>query len=238
MRPVLLLLVAAVVTLTGCASQTATGAPISSPAPLPAATPVPAVTPASGTGNPDAERVAVVGDSITTVYSPDFPRGHLDPTSWVNRILDEDHVFAGGWAVRGASTEAMADAVVPLDADTLILLAGTNDLRLGVPFRTSAANLADIAQTVGAERVVVSAIPPYERIPGASEKYNERLEALAAERGWDFVEPARGLAQGGRFQAGMTDDGVHPTAEGSRLLGEAMREAVWPVLDAFVDAAA
>ncbi|WP_210480557.1 GDSL-type esterase/lipase family protein [Naasia sp. SYSU D00948] len=212
MRTAVLLALAAVLTLTGC----------DSPAPPGPTSAVP------GRSTAGEVRVAIVGDSITDVQSPDFSAGRIDPESWASEVLDEGRVFAGGYAVWGATTEQMAAAVQPLDADVLIVLAGTNDMALGVPFAETAANLEAIAETVGAPRVVLSAIPPIDWTPGASDDFNAQLERLARDEGWEWVDPMGRIESGGEFREGMSDDGVHPSARASRLIGEAIESAVWP----------
>src|SRR5699024_11855568 len=60
---------------------------------------------------PDAVRMAVVGDSITDADSPDLPGGNVGQESWVYYALGPQVSFAGGSAVCCASTEQMADQV-------------------------------------------------------------------------------------------------------------------------------
>ncbi|GAA1780964.1 SGNH/GDSL hydrolase family protein [Agromyces lapidis] len=168
---------------------------------------------------------AVVGDSITDANSPDLANGDLGSESWAAYVVDEGVGFAGGWAEWGAQTSLMADSVTAYDADVLVVLAGTNDLAFGVPFTETAANLDRIVATVGIAEVVVSSIPPAGVFPEAAVNYNEQLEALADDRGWRFVDASAGLrsADGG-FADGMSYDGLHPTEQGARVLGEAIAE--------------
>ncbi len=229
MRKVVLAAVAVLLLLSGCVPSGNPGlpelAPPSEAAPGGRSTPAPDAAPSPA---PDGDRVAVVGDSITDVQSEDFSGGRIDPDSWVAEVLDEGRTFAGGWAVWGATTDQMARGVQPLDADVLLILAGTNDVAFGIPFAETAANLVAIADTVGAPRVVVSAIPPLDPLPEEVERFNSELRSFVRSEGWEWVDPMARIESDGQFRAGMSDDGIHPTARASRIIGRAIESAVWP----------
>ncbi|KRE30445.1 SGNH/GDSL hydrolase family protein [Agromyces sp. Soil535] len=185
--------------------------------------------PADGTGSPEASavaahgRFAAVGDSITDGDSPDFAAGDLGAASWATYVVDDGFAFAGGWAEWGATTAMMADSVGPIEADVLVVLAGTNDVAFGIPFDESAANLDRIVAAVGIEDVVIVSIPPMAAFPDGVKSYNERLDDLAGDRGWRFVDASAGLRTAdGRYRDGMSSDGLHPSADGARVLGEAV----------------
>ncbi|RXZ48657.1 SGNH/GDSL hydrolase family protein [Agromyces fucosus] len=189
--------------------------------------------PAGGTGSPEASALAdlgtfaAVGDSITDADSPDFAAGDFGDASWAKYVVDDGFAFAGGWAEWGATTAMMADAVGPVDADVLVVLAGTNDVAFSIPFEDSAANLERIVEVVGIEDVVVVSIPPMDALPAGAEAYNERLHELATDQGWRWVEASAGLRTAdGRFADGMSLDGLHPSVEGARVLGEAIASAL------------
>ena len=188
-----------------------------------------ASAPADGNGSPEPSavaahgRFAAVGDSITDADSPDFATGNFGAASWATYVVDDGFTFAGGWAEWGATTAMMAEAVAPIEADVVVVLAGTNDVAFGIPFDESAANLDRIVDTVGIEDVVVVSIPPMDAFPDGVEEYNERLDDLADDRGWRFVDASAGLRTADwRFGDGMSSDGLHPSADGARVLGEAI----------------
>lgn len=194
--------------------------------------------PADGTGSPEASDVAAhgtfaaVGDSITDADSPDFAAGDFGSASWATYVVDDGFAFAGGWAEWGAPTAMMADAVGPIQADVLVVLAGTNDVAFGIPFDESAANLDRIVDTVGIEDVVIVSIPPMDALPNGAKSYNVRLDDLAGDRGWRFVDASAGLRTAdGRFGEGMSSDGLHPSVDGARVLGEAITAALREELD-------
>ncbi|MEI5582592.1 MULTISPECIES: SGNH/GDSL hydrolase family protein [unclassified Agromyces] len=170
---------------------------------------------------------AVVGDSISHADSADFAAGDIDPASWVTYVRDAGFTFAGGWAEWGATTALMADSVAPVDAETLVVLAGTNDFALGVPFAETSANLDRIVETVGIDEVVVASVPPMAAFPEGATELNQRLQDLAGTRGWRFVDASAGLRDGdGRYVEEMTSDGIHPSEEGAQVLGEAIAGAL------------
>lgn len=181
-------------------------------------------------------RIAAVGDSITVADSESFPDGELGPASWVSYAVGDGVTLAGGWGAWGATTAEMAAAVEPVDADVLVVLAGTNDVATGVPFDDTASAVARIVATVGAEEVLVSAVPPLDARPEEAAQLNTDLEALAHARGWAFVDSAAGIREGARFTDGMSDDGVHPTVAGAERIGAAIRAAVVELAEQSPDA--
>lgn len=168
---------------------------------------------------------AAVGDSITDADSRNFAAGEIGPASWAAYVVDAGVVFAGGWAEWGATTARMADAAAEVDADTLVVLAGTNDVAFGIPFAETSANLERIVDAVGIDDVVVSSIPPMDAYPQGPVEFNEQLEEFADERGWRFVDAAADLrTSDGTFRSGMSFDGLHPSEDGARMLGEAIAD--------------
>jgi lysophospholipase L1-like esterase len=120
----------------------------------------------------------------------------------------------------------MAAEVRPVTGDVLVVLAGTNDVLGNIPFEESAANLRTVVETVRTPRVIVSSIPPLDHDPGGAVAYNQQLQRLAAESGWEWVDAAAGLRDGDEYIATLTEDGIHPSAEGAQLIGEAIAAQV------------
>lgn len=133
-------------------------------------------------------RFVAVGDSITVGNSMNFSGGSTGNLSWVTYARSRNLVFAGGWAASGATTVRMAQSIRPVKADVLVILAGTNDLAQGVPFSVTSADLDRIVETVGAPRVIVSAIPPRDSAPAATADFNASLKDFVASRGWEWVD--------------------------------------------------
>ncbi|MEE1622302.1 SGNH/GDSL hydrolase family protein [Zafaria sp. Z1313] len=191
--------------------------------------PVPAV---AGTGSEavagaDVLRFAVAGDSITAdhAFPEDVRRREVGERSWVRHAQAPGVEFTGGWAVGGATSADMAAGLGAVDADVLVVLAGTNDIYRGTAPERIGANLIRLVEAAGAPRVVVSSIPPRDGFGGPTLEYNAWLEAFAAEQGWEWVDAAAGLRAAddpGRFAPGMAYDGIHPDHAGARVIGAAV----------------
>lgn len=181
--------------------------------------------PLASTGQQQAIRFAAYGDSITEGDSPDFGAGRFGSLSWTS-YLGDGITFAGGWSDGGVKTSAMLENAQPVSADVLVLIAGTNDYANNVPFSETAANFQGIAQKSQVGRVIVSAVPPHDEVPELSAAFNANLEELATAQGWEFIDAPAGVRAGNVYADGMTKDGVHPTAEAARILGEAIRAAI------------
>jgi lysophospholipase L1-like esterase len=111
--------------------------------------------------------------------------------------------------------------------DVLVLMAGNNDLDDGVPYVDIARNLVSIAELVQARRVVLSTVAPEDEVGEDVAALNAQLAGLAQQHGWQLVDPMGGVGDGaGHYLPGMTDDGVHPTEDGARLIGAAMHPAL------------
>lgn len=187
------------------------------------ANPPSAPVPASATSKPDT--FAAVGDSITEANSSHFSAGKIGSRSWVSHV-GPGATFAGGWALSGARSAAMAENARDVEAEVLVILAGTNDVFNNVPFEQSAGNLVRIAQKVGAEKVLVSAIPPIDFEPELASRFNQQLKQFAMSRGWVFVDSMAGVREGDRFALGMTTDGVHPTEAAAQVIGKNLGQAI------------
>lgn len=173
----------------------------------------------------DAIRMAAVGDSITDADSEDLDGGTPGPQSWVSYAVGPEVEFVGGWAVWGASTAQMAEGVEPLEADVLVILAGTNDAGW-MEHDEVGANITAIVEAAEVPAVVLSSVPPIDAAPQSATDLNDSLADLAEEQDWTWVDAAEGVREGNQFAEGMAYDGLHPTEEGAQVLGEAIGEAV------------
>ncbi|GAB2452692.1 lysophospholipase L1-like esterase [Conyzicola lurida] len=217
-------------TLGGCSAGSVSAGILgdgSTATPTPTATASPA--PSATASDDDPVSIAVVGDSITAVvtgFNEGFTTGTYSADSWLASTVDDDIVFAGGWAVAGARTLDMRNGVAPVSADLLVMLAGTNDVLREEDRQGSLENMVAIADTVGAENVLVLAIPPINAAPERATQFNVDAKALAERHGWTWFDAAAGLRDGGSFIAGLTKDGVHPTPVGQKLMGAAVRAEI------------
>lgn len=169
-------------------------------------------------------RFAVVGDSLSAGRSKFLGNG-LDDETWATYAIGDELDFAGGWARSGATPELMAEHVKHVDdVDVLVILAGTNAVRVGEDLRDEAAAYRRVVSVIGPRHVVISAIPPYRWQPRAAIVYNEDLQELAEHEGWTWADPWGFARRGAGWVPGVSSDGTHPAdADQYRLLGLQMR---------------
>ena len=172
-------------------------------------------------------QVVVVGDSVTEGNSTSVAAGMFGPTSWAY-TADRDRVdVVGGWAVKGATTEAMAGGAGPSSGDTLVVMGGTNDVLQGIPWERSAAAITQVVDVVGISDVVLCTIVPSALDPVGAQLFNVRLAELAAEQGWQLVDSAAGVrTTDGQWLAGLSEDGIHPTATAAAVIGTTVHDAL------------
>jgi lysophospholipase L1-like esterase len=184
---------------------------------------------------PGALHVLAVGDSITEADSDDFDDADFGPSTWATFTNGDGVQVLGGWAHAGATTtdmlagliDGLPDAAATPAPDVLVIMAGNNDVDASVPFQAVAENLVAIAAIVHAPRVVLSTIAPEDEVADEVSDFNTRLPDLAQREGWQLVDPMVGVGDGrGHYLPGMSDDGVHPTADAARLIGAALHAAV------------
>jgi lysophospholipase L1-like esterase len=191
----------------------------------------------SGPSSVDAGvlQVSAVGDSITEADSDDFDQGDIGPSSWAAYADGPGVRVTGGWAHAGATTADMlagvmddvAAGAIEEPPAMLVLMGGSNDIDDGVPIPTILDNLSAIAQTLGADRVTLSTVPPEAAVQSTVDELNARLPELAAQEGWRFADPMVDVrASDGSWLPGMSTDGVHPTHRGARLIGRRLGAAV------------
>jgi lysophospholipase L1-like esterase len=169
---------------------------------------------------------AVVGDSVTAANSPDINAGRAGTGSWAYYADRNGARLVGGWALGGATTDAMNQNVKKYNADVLVIVAGTNDTGTGVPFDTTAANLESIVKKSGVDNVIISSIPPRDADPTLPAEYNPQLQALADKNGWAYTDAAAALRDDDQYKDGYTADGIHPTPQGAQALGRALHVAI------------
>lgn len=186
----------------------------------------------SSAGNsPDAQRILVLGDSLSAAHGIDGDAG------WVSllegRLAERD----ARWEVRNASvggeTTAGGRSRLPallddLRPDLLILELGGNDGLRGLSLRAMRENLEtmlDAADAAGAKVLLAGIEIPPNYGPVYTERFRAIFADLAAERELAFVPF---LLEGIALEPGMMlDDRIHPGAEAQpRIL-----DNVWTELE-------
>jgi lysophospholipase L1-like esterase len=249
MRPVKTALVglataSALVLLVGC-SNAATSQPraesTSSTVAPPVAVPSPSGTTSTTDNAPlgsddDPVRVAIVGDSLTAGGSRIIPRDGLDADTWMTYAEGDGIRWVGGWAMGGTTTQIEAAHVTPIkNVDVLVLMSGTNNVRLHIPFSQAAGYYDRIVDTIKPKHVIIGAIPPYNRSPAAAAQYERQLKEYTLAKGWDFTDPWRFARDGEVYQAGVSVDGIHPTTAGYKIVGREFRDAILRVVSTPVE---
>ncbi|MBT1675188.1 SGNH/GDSL hydrolase family protein [Curtobacterium aurantiacum] len=199
---------------------------LSSAAPSTAAvTPAAPATAAAAAAAPSKLTWTYAGDSLTEM-----------PKSWMRQLKDTTMTNVGGTAIGNATTTRILDDAEAHDADVLVVMAGTNDLRYQRSSASILQNIDKIATKVGADHVVISAIAPSNATNSGKshvdrrklgEVLNRDLQNHALTRGWMFVDPwAADRRLDGGWPSSRTYDGVHPTVAMSKKVSVRMQQAI------------
>ena len=181
-------------------------------------------------------RVVFMGNSITIGWLQTNP----------NFFKDKDYVNRG---ISGQTTPQMlvrfrAD-VVDINADVVVILAGTNDIAGNtgpITLKMIANNLksmTEIAQANGIKVILCSVLPAYDYpwSPGKKPnikipKLNSMIEDFAKESGAFYLDYFKALNEGNNgIIKEYSYDGVHLTAKGYHLLEPMLEKALEKVLN-------
>lgn len=222
-------------------TATPTSAPVETPAPavptrapapaVPTATPAPAVPTATpkptGTPKPTPSTISVTyaGDSLTAMDG-----------SWMRQLNDKTLTNIGGTAIGGATVPRILTNVSARDADVLVVMAGTNDIRYARSSTTITQNIGKVVHKVGARHVVIAAIAP-SNVTKYGKKHIDRrkqgeilnrdLQNYALTNGYLFVDPwAADRQLNGGWPSNRTIDGTHPTVAMSKKVAVRMQQAI------------
>ena len=212
--------------------------------PVPAVRDAPPTSTVEATGGERRALVATLGDSISAGYPgydpdpelrPALPGGGDDERSqwqyWAARALPG--VAFRNCGVSGERTDEIAQRLEACvrGADALVVQGGANDIAQDRPTASAADDIRSIverAKAIGVPVLIAEVLPAN---TGVSETVtliddlNRRLAALADAAGVPLVPWYPVLedpATPDRLLPAYTGDGVHPTVEGHRLLGEAL----------------
>ena len=187
----------------------------------------------------DALTVVYLGDSLTAGYGLEGGEDEAYPA------LIEEKAEALGWDLRtvnaGLSGDTSAGGLRRVDwivnrgpIDVLVLALGANDGLRGLPTDALKENLEAIIARVreaspDAQIILAGMLTPT-NMGGA---YGEQFEAVYREVAEEQdVALVPFLLEGvGGVRALNQPDGVHPTAEGQRIMAETVWETLRPVLD-------
>jgi len=184
-------------------------------------------------------RVVFLGDSITDAWALNQ---YFPSKPFVNRGISGQ--------ITGQMLARMKADVIDLKPEVMILLAGTNDLARGVSSSAIRNNIEMIVDLALAHKItpVLSAILPVHdehadqnprflrstlRPPARIVELNQFLSQLAATRGIPFVDYHGAMVQSdGRLRAELANDGLHPNAEGYKIMAPLAQAAIDSALSA------
>jgi len=206
-------------------------APKSSPAPARAATPTDQPRPSRVAGRP---RIVALGDSLTAGLG--LPVDQAYPAVLQQRLKNEgfDYEVVNAGVSGDTSAGGLSRLDWSLDGDVRILIValGGNDALRGLPAEQLKRNLAEIIERARARGITVvlagmEAPPNYGRPYTVA--FHQVYPALARQYRVGFVPF---LLQGvAGVRALNQPDGIHPTAQGARIVADNVWAALKPIVE-------
>lgn len=233
MRSLVITVAAAACWCSACGSREEAAA-VAAP-PVAAAPATPGSRPSTAATSPDGKpRVVVLGDSLTAGLglSPDEAYPHLLQQRLNDEGLRYEVINAGVSGDTSAGGLSRLEWALDGDVRVLIVALGGNDALRGLPVQELAHNLSEIIRRAQSRKIAVllagmEAPPNYGRDYALA--FHRVYPALAKEY---HVPLVPFLLQGvGGIDRLNQRDGIHPTAEGARILAT----NVWTVLKPIVE---
>jgi lysophospholipase L1-like esterase len=191
----------------------------------------------------DETRVVFLGDSITDMWAlPQFG-GFFPGKSYLDRGI-------GGQTTPQMVLRFRPD-VISLQPQVVVILAGTNDIAGNsgpMTLEETEGNLATMSELARAHgiRVVLSSVMPVSDITSADGKHtvqtekrppgkilalNEWIKKYAAENGHLYVDYfSATVDEKGLLQGTLTNDGLHPNAQGYAVMAPLAEKAIQEAL--------
>lgn len=194
----------------------------------------PAAAPMEASASPARPRIVVLGDSLTAGLglAPTEAYPHVLQQRLIDEGLDYEVVNAGVSGDTSAGGLSRLDWALEGDVRVLIVALGGNDALRGLPPDELKRNLSQIIERAQARNITVvlagmEAPPNYGR--DYAREFRDVFPALAKEYHVPLV-PFLLDGVGGVRRLNQRD-GIHPTAEGARILAD----NVWTVLKPIVE---
>ena len=178
-------------------------------------------------------KIVALGDSLTAGY--DLPAKDSFPAQ-LERALKARGVAvevanAGVSGDTSAGGLARLDWLLSLHPDILVVALGANDGLRGQPVASIEANLREIvrrARAAGSRVVLAGMKMPPNYGPDYTREFQALYERLARELQLPFVPfLLEGVAADPKLNQA---DGIHPTAEGQRIVARLVADALQPLL--------
>ena len=186
-----------------------------------------------GEASPSENRVVFLGDSITdgweiNQYFPSRP--------YLNRGISGQ--------ITGQMLGRLKADVLDLKPKAMVLLGGTNDLARGVSIDIIENNIAMIADLAAVHEIVpvlasvlpvsdyhAERDPRFKRTPGRSPEdivtLNSWIRAFCQSRGYVYLDYfSATVDERGMLRSDLADDGLHPNAEGYKIMAPLAEDAI------------
>ena len=181
----------------------------------------------------DEPRVVFLGDSITDAWRLNQ---YFTGKPFINRGISGQ--------ITGQMLGRTKAEVIDLKARAVVVLGGTNDLARGVPESAIRNNLEAIgllSEAAGVVPVMASILPVNDyhrerhprylrtqlRNPTRIVELNRWLRALCASKGWTYLDYFSNMVDSnGRLEEALSDDGLHPNAEGYKVMAKLALDAI------------
>ncbi len=186
-----------------------------------------------GPASDEGPRVVFLGDSITDGWKLDQ---YFTGNPYYNRGISGQ--------ITGQMLGRAKPDVVDLKASAMVLLGGTNDLARGVSDAAIRSNLEAIgllAEAAGVYPIMASILPVNDyreasnprfrrttlRDPTRIIELNRWLEATCDAKGWAYLDYFSAMTDAeGRLRDDLSDDGLHPNAEGYKVMAPLAQAAI------------
>lgn len=192
----------------------------------------------SANGPGAARTVLCLGDSLTAGYGLSNPSAQSFPALLQEKLRAQgdrvtEVINAGQSGDTTASGLRRLDWLLRRPIDILVLALGANDGLRGLSVEETQRNLQAIIEKVRAKNPGVRVLVAGMRLPpNYGENYTKRFEAIfpaIADANGAVLLPFLLEGVGGRAEFNQRD-GVHPTAEGQRLMAESVWRYLKPML--------
>jgi acyl-CoA thioesterase-1 len=214
---------------------------------------VPIYTETAVVDRTNGNRVSMLGDSVTIGNSlfdaTNHYRGDKDPLNWASILSNGKMVYKVNAGIGGNNAAQMlarlqADIIAP-GCDVCVVMSGSNDAQQTVSLASYAASITGIVAGLRSAGIapVLCTSPPLVAAPVTSptrrrlwDSYNAWLATFCHRNSIPLV-PIQYLltdpANADYLAAYSAGDGYHPNAAGARVMGQALADAVSPLLGSY-----
>ena len=125
--------------------------------------------------------------------------------------------------------QGFQDEVLTRDPEGVVIMGGTNDVLRQLPLEPSLDALEQMVEAARAEGARVWIVSPPPLDPGYGKPIQPMVDAqaaLAEELDVPYVDLSSLAGPDGRWQDGLSRDGVHPSIEGAQAISDVVLDEV------------